>query len=103
MGATGAAERVNAMTNIPREHIPLFIDRIRMLGEIRLASDVIYEIFRGYAQYQTMQFTLDQIAQGGKSNVDLAAWAKRTIEADEKSRKAMKLRYPRRLNTLEGI
>lgn len=89
------------MNTIPKEHIALFADRIRMLGEVKLASDVIFELFREASQYHTMRFTLEQIANGGRSNIDYAAWAKRTIDDDDRNRKTLTLRYPRRLSTLK--
>jgi hypothetical protein len=92
------------MPHVPREHITLFADRVAMLGSVQLSADVIFEVFRMASQYQTMRFTLEQIRLGSKSNVDYASWAGRTIEADDQSRKRLKLRHPRRrLITLDEI
>src|ERR1700733_817031 len=88
-----------AMTEIPRDTIPLYQDRLNMLGELTLSAANAAELMHGYRQFLTMRMTLEQIAAGERSNVDFAAWANRVL-ADEK-RTRPKLKFPCRLVKIE--
>jgi hypothetical protein len=88
------------MSQIHRDHLPVIIDRFRIFESVTLNAGTIFEAFRGYGSYLSMRFTLEQISQG---NGREAAWAKRTLQDDDKTRQAMKLRNPRRLITLDEV
>jgi hypothetical protein len=89
------------VTEIPRDTIPLYQDRLNILGELTLSAGNAAELMHGYRQFLTMRMTLEQIAAGERSNVDFAHWAQRVI-ADEK-RTRPKLRYPSRLVKIEVV
>jgi hypothetical protein len=88
------------MNPIPRSHIPLFADRIRMLGELQLSADRMMELFHGYQQYLIQRTMLEQMATGGRSNADFAKWADTIVKQDDDARRGMTLRNPRRLTIL---
>ena len=67
---------------LPREYLPLYADRLKMFGELTVSGSVAAELLRGYSVYLTQRMTLEQMAQGGASNVDMARWAANTIRDD---------------------
>jgi hypothetical protein len=87
------------MNPIPAEYIPLFADRIRILGELTISAENAHELFHGYQQYLSMKMTLEQISRGDASNVDFSKWAARVISEEKRTRP--KLKFPNRLVKIE--
>jgi hypothetical protein len=89
------------MSEIPRDTIPLYQDRLNMLGELRLSAANAAELMHGYRNFLTMRMTLEQISQGAASNVDFAKWSAQVLAEEKQSRP--KLKFPSRLVKIEVV
>ena len=91
------------MNPIPRTHLPLYADRIAMLGELRLSAENAVELIHGYGHFLVMRTMLTQMAEGANSNADFAKWASALLRKEKEGRSKLKLRHPKRLVTVEAV
>jgi hypothetical protein len=88
---------------IPSAVLPLYSDRLRTLGELRLSAENAHELIHGYANFIIMKRMLTEMANAGDSNTNLANWAASVIKAEREARRSTRLHHPRRLVTVEVV
>jgi chromosome condensin MukBEF complex kleisin-like MukF subunit len=90
------------MTDIPSQNFDLYADRLMLFSELRLSYSHALETFHRAKHYATFRIILEQMAEGGRSNADFAAWAKKIL-ADEKADRPKIKRRSKPLVKLEGV
>jgi len=80
------------MTDIPRNHLDLYEDRLLMFSQVPLSYANARQLMHQARQFLTMRTTLEQIASGGRSNVDFSQWAKRILDEEKAGRPKVKRR-----------
>ncbi len=74
------------MADIPAQNFDLYADRLLMFSELRLSHDHALETFHRAKHYATFRMILEQIANGERSNTDLAIMARNTLKAEKDDR-----------------
>lgn len=90
------------MREITREDILLFEDRLLLFSELRLSHGHALQLFHQARAYATFRTTMEQIAEGGRSNADFANWAKKIL-ADERADRPRAKRRSKPLVRLEAV
>jgi hypothetical protein len=90
------------MSEISAADIELFRDRFLMFSELRLSHGKALQLMHQARQFVTMRTVLESMAEGGRSNADFAAWAKKIL-ADERADRPKVKRRPKPLVRLEGV
>jgi hypothetical protein len=90
------------MADIPTQNFDLYADRLMLFSELRLSYGHALETFHRAKHYATFRTILEQMAEGGRSNADFAAWAKKIL-ADERADRPKAKRKPKPLVRLEAV
>jgi hypothetical protein len=74
------------MADIPKQNFDLYADRLMLFSELRLSYGHALETFHRAKHYATFRMILEQIAEGGRGNTDLAVMARNTLKAEKADR-----------------
>jgi hypothetical protein len=93
------------MSEVTRQDAEIIEDRFRLFSEVILSWPKAQQLCHQAKHYAGFRTVLEQMAEGGRSNADFSAWAKKVLENEKADRPKRDGRSKPlvRVRTLEGV